>query len=141
MRKVYTNDRVSALDLYDGVAFRLVKKMQKCGDFPDNLDIFIVSAKYGLIHASQKITFYEQKMTVKTAQHQAKQNCGILLEVLSSKQYSEIFANLGFIYLQALQPVSNWLTDDILFTVPKGKIGQKLQKMKCWLQSERVSLY
>jgi len=134
MRKIHTDDPVAALDLYDGVAFRVVKRMQRCGEFPDSVNIFIVSAKYGLIPADQKITFYDQKMTLEIACQQAKRNCLILRQILSDQQCCEIFANLGTVYLKAIQPINSWLTYPTPIILPGGRIGQKLQRMKRWLQ-------
>jgi hypothetical protein len=134
MRKIDTDSPVSAWDLYDGVSFRLLKRMQKHGEFPNDVDILIVSARYGLISPSQKIVSYNQKMTAKIACQQARDNCLILLDILSKKQYRAIFVNLGSAYLQALQPIDSWLDKNISIILAEGKIGQKLQKMKYWLK-------
>jgi len=108
--------------------------MQRYGKFLENIDILILSAKHGLIPADQKIKFYDQKMTLETAYQQAEKNCKILQTILSNQHYCEIFANLGRTYLKAIEPINSWLSYPIPIILPGGRIGQKLQKMKQWLQ-------
>jgi len=41
--------KVSAINLYDGPFYRIIRKAFRESGKPDNLDIMILSAKYGLI--------------------------------------------------------------------------------------------
>ncbi|SKB15099.1 hypothetical protein PL11201_690120 [Planktothrix sp. PCC 11201] len=50
-----------AIERYNGVAFRVVRKFLQ-EQTTDYLDIFILSAKFGLIPAYQLIPNYDQKM-------------------------------------------------------------------------------
>ena len=52
-----------AIGRYDGVYFRLLRKARREGYWPENLDMLILSSKYGLIDLSTPIAYYEQRMT------------------------------------------------------------------------------
>ena len=127
---------VTAWDLYDGIAFRGVKKAQRETWFPNDVDILILSAKHGLIHPTRKITFYDQQMTRVLAACQAVHNCAFLRRFLRTRSYMEVFVNAGQTYLTALQPIETWLPHGITLTVASGGIGRKMQQMKAWLLSK-----
>ncbi len=136
-RKYAVTGKVAAWDLYDGVAFRVVKRLQREGRFPDGVNMLILSAQHGLIEPSQPIAYYDQRMTQTTADKQAASNCSMLRELLCSNAYDEVFLNLGKTYFAALQPVEDWLPPCTKLTVAQGGIGCKLQQMKKWLMSKR----
>ncbi|PIO47426.1 MAG: hypothetical protein CMR00_10540 [[Chlorobium] sp. 445] len=54
---------LSAWKRYDGINFRVLKKLERKHAFPKNLDVLILSAKYGLVHPRTLIEYYDQKMT------------------------------------------------------------------------------
>ncbi|MCS7242945.1 DUF6884 domain-containing protein [Candidatus Caldatribacterium sp.] len=125
---------VRAWDLYDGVAFRLVKKLQREGKFPEDVDILILSARYGLISPTEEIEFYDQQMTHTTACEQVQHNVLTLQHILSVRNYREVFMVAGSTYLEALRPFAAWVPVGVKVTVASGGIGEKLQKMKRWLE-------
>ena len=45
---------VPALDLYDGGAYRVVRKLRRERGLPANLHILILSARYGLLGAEER---------------------------------------------------------------------------------------
>jgi len=51
-----------AIDRYTGAWYGVINKLKREGRFPDNLDILIISAKYGLIDSDKKIENYDRKM-------------------------------------------------------------------------------
>lgn len=55
---------VAALERYDGPAFHVLRKfIIECPAEARNLDIHILSAKFGLITAARSIPRYEQNVT------------------------------------------------------------------------------
>ena len=48
-RKVETSEPLPALERYDGPTYRTLRKAMHEGRIPKNLDVLIISAKYGLI--------------------------------------------------------------------------------------------
>ncbi len=132
-RKHQVAGEVAAWDLYDGVAFRVLKQLQKEGRFPEDVDILILSARYGLIRPHDKITFYDQRMNRRIAEHQAPHNCALLRRMMSAGKYTEVFVNVGRTYLLALHPFATWVSPSVKIVVAAGGIGRKLRQMKQWL--------
>ena len=138
-RKHRVTGEVTAWDLYDGVAFRVVKQLQREGQFPDDVHVLILSAQYGLIPPHRKISFYDLRMTQELAVRQATRNCMRLRTARHRGSYREVFVNAGQTYLAGLQPIAAWLLDGVTFRVASGGIGQKLHEMKWWLLSSDMA--
>jgi hypothetical protein len=114
----------------------VVKRAQREGRFPDDVDILILSARYGLIHPTQEIAFYDRRMTYALAMSQAASNCEFLYHFFRTGNYGEVFVHAGQTYFTALQPIESWLPNGITLTVAGGGIGKKMQQMKEWLLSK-----
>lgn len=56
-----------AIERYDGVAFRVVKRLLRIVQFPPDVDVMILSAKYGLIGQDEPIGDYDLQMTPELA--------------------------------------------------------------------------
>ena len=118
---------VSAIELYDGPFYRMVRKSGLT-----NLDIFIISAKYGLISAYDTISYYNQVMSVQRAKELAE---GVKLKLeraLENNGYGEIFINLGKTYALALENSKKVLSDYNVYWA-RGQIGERLNQLKRWL--------
>lgn len=139
-RKRFTKGKVAAWDLYDGVAFRVVKRLEREGRLPDNVEILILSARYGLIRPKTKIEFYDQRMTPELARCQASYNCVFLRRLLKRGRYQEVFVVAGRTYLAALKPFEAWLPSGVQLSMAGGGIGQKLRKMKSWVSNLNAPL-
>lgn len=122
-----------AIERYDGVNFRVLQKAKREGYLPENLDILILSAKYGLIEASSLIECYDLKMTKQRAIELQAQVSQALDNYLSKSSYDEIFANLGKMYLTAIASSDkiSQLNENVIYAT--GGIGQKMAQMKKWL--------
>jgi predicted RNA-binding protein len=125
-----------AIDRYDGVAYRVVKRLQRLGQYPEDVDLLIVSAKYGVIPHNYPILTYDLRMTPERALEQAKQNRCILTRFLKHHRYSEVFISAGEDYLSALEPFDAWRGAARVVT-NKGKIGLQLKGLKMWLLQAR----
>ena len=137
-RKRSDNGLLPAIERYDGVNFRVLHKAKREGYLPENLDILILSAKYGLIEASTPIENYDLKMTRQRAmelQGQVSQN---LDDYLSKKRYNEIFVNLGKFYLIATTPSKKITELEGKIVYATGGIGQKMSQMKKWLSQHKT---
>jgi cytoplasmic iron level regulating protein YaaA (DUF328/UPF0246 family) len=94
--------RLPAIERYDGVNFRVLQKAKRERYLPDNLDILILSAKYGLIEATTPIENYGLKMTKQRAMELQTEVSRDLDNYLSKTRYDEIFVNLGKAYLTTI---------------------------------------
>lgn len=116
-----------ALELYDGPFYRVVRKNQ-----PKNLDILILSAKYGLISSDNLISYYDQIMTPKRAEELASKIMMKLERIFTNENYDEVFINLGKNYLPALDGAKKIL-DEHNVNWANGQIGERLHQLKNWL--------
>ena len=130
-RKVETSEPLPALKRYDGPTYRTLRKAMHEGRIPKNLDVLIISAKYGLIGCQKSIDAYDERMTsVQAAKHRhvSKYRLKVLLEI---RHYNQVFINLGKTYRQTLDGF-HW---GLLSTLEaSGGIGQKTSQMKAWLE-------
>lgn len=132
-RKVRVEGLVPAWTLYDGVTYRMLKRLQRMGEWPQGVDIFIVSARYGLIRPDTPIAFYDELMTEATARRQAERNRQLLRRAFSERGYAEVFVAMGRTYLAALEPTSDWLPGNVPLQVAQGGSGRKMRALKIWL--------
>lgn len=132
-QKVRNNGLIPAIDLYNGVNYKVIHKLKKENKLPNNLDIIIISAKYGFLKSNDLIEYYDQPMTKERA---LKLRLKILKELkknLKGKIYAEIFINLGKTYLLAIKGFEEFMSKQTRIIYAEGKIGQKVKEMKNWL--------
>jgi hypothetical protein len=132
-RKTSIAEWVPAIDRYDGVMFRVVSRLRRLRQMPDDVDVVILSAKYGLLESGELIQAYDMRMTPEAARRQSDRNVAVLKTKLDSKRYAEVFISAGKTYLLALEPIGAWQKEDVPVAVNKGRIGKQLKTLKLWL--------
>lgn len=133
-RKLKKKTPTPALELYDGVNYRVIKKTFRENVRPDNLTIKILSAKYGLIDENEPIKNYNIRFNKTTAKERNTETINRLKSL--DPIPDEIFINLGKTYLLATSGINN-IFSDTKISYAKGGIGVKMREMKNWL----ISLY
>lgn len=124
-------DNVSAIDMYDGPFFKIIRKYDS-----RNVDILIISSKYGLIESNELVSYYDEKMTLKRSIELSEQIRLKLKKVLADNNYKEIFINLGKIYMLALEE-SRSMLEGKNARWSSGKIGERNRQLKHWLISTK----
>jgi hypothetical protein len=119
-------NNVRAIDLYDGTIHRIVKKYR----IP-NLDIYIISSKFGLISPDKVISIYDDKMDKEKALKHKPVITEKLKKILENK-YDEIFINLGKIYMLSIDK-DILKNEKVIYA--EGGIGYKAQQTKRWLEN------
>jgi hypothetical protein len=119
-----------AIDRYDGSSYRVLRSYLRNQDWPENLSVAILSAKYGLVGGFTGIENYDERMTPQKALEWAPQ-CHITLNSWASN-HSRFYFSLGKDYLPAVIPT---ITSDLRnrATVFEGPIGMKLSQIKEFL--------
>ena len=137
-RKITTDIPTAAINVYDGPFYRLLRKNIPIFDNNNGLDIYIISAKYGLIEPLHEIQTYDQKMDDKQAKRLKPKIRERLLKIIKDKTYSEIYVNTGKSYSLALEGFQGNVkrySPNTLFRMGHGKIGQRLHDMKEWIRN------
>jgi hypothetical protein len=124
-------ENVSAIDLYDGQAYRVIKK-----SLPDNIEILIISAKYGPIRSTEIISYYDQVMTVARAAELRSNVENAIRNVIRNHIPEKIFISLGFPYnLAVSEELMGFLDENFYLQVAHGPIGKRLHQLKVWLEA------
>ncbi len=124
-----------AIDRYDGPTFRVLRRFLKEQPSPP-LDIFILSARFGLIPHNQPIPYYDQRMTQLRAQELHANAIAELRYILSSKSYQEIYICMGKDYLQILDGYNTLISSELSIQGAAGPSGKKLAELHNWLYGE-----
>jgi hypothetical protein len=127
-RKRIAKGKLPALDLYDGVNFRVLRAFLNERGWPPGLCIKVLSAKYGLIDATALIEIYDQRLKEAGAW---QMNRAAIKELARFGKPSSVFVNLGKEYLPAVNGINSLFPGKV--TYAKGGIGLKMARMKEWL--------
>lgn len=122
-RKRAFKGKLPALDLYDGVNFRVLRAFLHERGWPPGLCIKILSAKYGLIDSTDLIETYDQRLDVATAR---KINRKVLKSLTRFGRPSYIFVNLGKDYLPAIDGIDRIFQKERIVRADGG-IGVKMR--------------
>lgn len=130
--KSLTRGSAPAINLYDGPAFRVLRRFMSTSGAPAALETVILSAKHGFISPTTKLKVYDQRMQPSLAPPSATLQRQ-LAALTTGKSYSEVFVNLGSDYLSRLPDLKTILDGRPTVLVAQGRIGEKLHRMKEWL--------
>jgi hypothetical protein len=134
-RKKKLRGKVKAWDLYDGVIFRMLKKIEREQGLPKNLKIIILSAKYGVINPSDYITFYDYRLNPKSNRHSFLSR---LRKNIKDDNISHVFICLGKDYLKAIDGFENLFPAKTKLLYANGGIGLKMSYLKNWVYCSKV---
>ena len=122
---------VPAMELYDGQAYRVLKKRTA-----QNLEIVIISAKYGPIRSTEIISYYDQVMTVARAAELRENVENAIRNVIRNHNSGKIFISLGFPYnLAVSEELMGFLDENFHLQVAHGPIEKRLHQLKVWLEA------
>ena len=125
---------------FDRYHFDVLKKAQREGYFPPNLDMLILSAKYGLITPDTPIEYYDFAMTDDRARELQQSVSAELDRHLQQNDYREIFVNLGARYLIAIAKSHEIRNQSQRVLYAEGKIGIRKGAMKRWICAHNVPI-
>lgn len=138
-RKRHQAGLMSAIERYDGPAFRVLRRYLQIKTIANEHeqagpDVYILSAEFGLIPADQPIPDYDRQMT----QGRAKELKPIVLDSLRCLldrecPYREIFIHLGKEYQLALAGWERWIPQGVIVHTADGSIGAKQGRLFDWL--------
>lgn len=117
---------------YKGPFYRTLHKAMRENRFPKNLDILIVSAKYGLLTSDEPIEDYDQKIDAKRARElrpSVQEKLGAFLE---RKDYDQLFNGLWKDYQAVLKGFDLENRFDAVIPVEANR-GKKMSQLKAWI--------
>ena len=133
-RKHSSPSLLPALERYDGPAFRVINKFMRVRPFEAQfLDVYILSAKFGLIPSSQLIPNYDHRMTLQKVRELQLPTLTELKKILVDRQYDELFISMGKDYLSVLGGYESLVPANLKVTVSTGVMGRQQAELRNWL--------
>ena len=138
-RKRSAPELLPALERYDGIFFRILRKALRERHWSDTLKVLIISAKYGLLELDTVIENYDLRMTIGQAKQLQPVVAPLLIKRVTALAYTEIFLNVGKTYYEAIEGWNTALPHDTTVIYASGGIGQRAQQMRHWLVEKTTS--
>lgn len=130
-----------ALDRYDGPVFRVMKKFIRAHPFEAQaVDVYVLSAKFGLIPEDHPIAYYDRRMTLQRVKRLNQRVLTELKRILIKRRYIELFISVGKDYLQALDGFEPLIPDNLKVITSTGSMGRKQSELRNWLHREPLML-
>ena len=132
-RKSTSADLLPAIERYNGPLFFVLRRfIRECPRQTRHLDVYILSAAYGLIPWDFPIPLYDRKMnTSRVVELQPQVNTAF--SNILQNNYTSICFVLGKTYLKAFKDLRRLVPPFTESIVTYGPIGKKQAQLKIWL--------
>jgi len=135
--------KMLAVDRYDGVFFRVLRKALRDSRRRD-IDVLILSPVYGLIKGNEQIEYHKPLMgkwgTLSLSEDEVtrmrEKNLSFLESFIRRHEYSETYVNVGREYMKLIEGLEKFLTHRVTYAKGKG-VGPKAADMKMWILGEK----
>lgn len=131
-RKRNEPEQLTAIERYDGPTFRVLRRFLKTHFF-ETVDVYILSAEFGLIAGNTKIPDYDRLMTKTRSQELQAPVRAKLQQILQERSYSSVLFCLSQNYLQVLGDRESLQKEDFKIQIATGTLGRKLSVLYKWL--------
>ncbi|MFC6720294.1 DUF6884 domain-containing protein [Natrialbaceae archaeon GCM10025896] len=125
--KIKPGEPVSALELYSGFFYKIIKKARRDNEFDYNIDLRILSAEHGIIHPDTEIEWYDRRMDRARAQELAPAVQRQLKQI--SPEYDHIIINAGKTYRESVKGIGEEIEHEVYYITGSG-IGDKGNVLK-----------
>ena len=121
--------KMPAIERYDGVLFKVLRKAIRENLVGGTVDILIISAKYGLITPRTRIVNYDAKMTTRGAHQLGPSVRRGIRHRMTRDRPNDVLINLGQAYAKIIRDMPE-LRDAVWAS---GAIGKRAAFLKSWL--------
>lgn len=133
--KVKSETRMPALSLYDGYFYKIIKKAKREEVIRSDLDLCILSAKYGIVQPTEPIEPYDWRMDETRAAELEDEVDLTLREIVRDAGYSRVVLNMGQEYRLALGRFVD-KSDVEVRSITGAGIGHKGRALKQFLRGD-----
>lgn len=135
-RKHASHELLPAIERYNGPLFLVLRRfLRECQHHAKQLDVYILSAAYGLIPGDFPTPLYDQKMNASRVVALHPQ-VNTTFSGLLRANYASICFVLGKTYLKAFESLKQSVPADTEPIVARGPMGKKQAQLKKWLWGE-----
>lgn len=132
-RKRTSHEPLAAIERYNGPLFYVLRRfLRERPQQASLLDVYILSAAYGLIPGDFPTPWYDRKMDMSRAVELQPQVNTTFSDVLQGK-YAAICFVLGKTYLKAFENALASVPTRTEPIIAHGRIGEKQAQLKDWL--------
>ncbi len=132
-RKSDSPESLPAIERYDGPLFFVLRRfIRECPQQTRHLDVYILSAAYGLIPSDFPTPLYDRKMNTSRIVELQPQVNTEFSNILQNK-YASICFVLGKTYLKAFRDLRQLIPAFTESIIAYGPIGKKQVQLKKWL--------
>jgi hypothetical protein len=124
-----------AIERYTGAWYGVINKLKRENKFPSNIDIVIISAKYGFLRSVDMVEYYDLKMKKRMARELNNNIIKEFKRLFEHEHYESIFINLGKDYLLAIEGLRNLVPKNTNLIFAKGTLGVRKREMRKWILS------
>lgn len=127
---------IPATERYDGPLWRVLRSFQRDHAlYADDLEVYVLSAAFGLIPGTHPVPLYDQSMTVEQADTLRPQVLACFADLMG-KEYTHLCLGLSQRYLRAMQGWEELVPAGVVVSPTDGPMGTKLAQLRAWLQGE-----
>ena len=127
---------MKAMDAYHGPMFQVINKAKRENRWNSNIELGIISAKYGFLRDKDLIEYYDKKMSRKLALLHRQQILTKIKEWHSEENFSLIYILMGKMYLESVENLENIIKTEIKIESMQG-LGIGQQKLFNFIESMR----
>lgn len=124
-----------AMERYTGAWYGVINKLKRENKFPSNLDVVIISAKYGFLRSNDMIEYYNLRMNKTMARELNNEIIKEFKKLFEHEHYESIFINLGKDYLLAIEGLQRLVPNNTNMIFTEGPLGVRKGEMKKWILS------
>ncbi len=136
-RKRGGNEPIPAIERYDGPLWQVLRSA--CERQPllmADLDVYALSAGFGLIAADTAIPWYDQTMAPERADELRPQILPVFAELMRH-QYDDVCLGVSLRYQRAIEGWEQYVPAATKVTVTDGPMGVKLGQLRAWLNNDQ----
>lgn len=125
-----------AIERYDGPLWQVLRAYLRAHPRSEvELDIYGLSAEFGLIASTQRIPRYDRTMSAERA-HQLHPTVIKRFRELGGRGYEDICLGISERYLVALRGWEQCIPERTRITITDGGVGTKLGQLSAWLRGQ-----
>ena len=135
-RKCTSPVPLPAIERYNGPFYFVLRRfLRECPRQAEFLDVYILSAEYGLIPQDFPTPWYDRKMDMSRAVELQPQ-VNTAFSDITRGNYDSICFAMGKTYLEAFENALELVPSDTNLVITHGRIGEQQAQLKKWLWCE-----
>lgn len=133
-RKRGSREPIPALERYDGPLWQVLRaRLRAAPNLAAELDVYALSAAFGLVSADTAIAWYDQTMSPERAA-ELRPSTLECFQHLMQRRYSSVCLGLSQRYLRAMEGWEALVPASLAITITDGPLGMKLGQLRAWLE-------